>query len=53
MVGIEWKLYRKSRGTTSHAYDEEKALDVLSIVPAFFEEALYLLEQLKKYNPSH
>ena len=49
----QWKLYRKSRGTTSHAYDEEKALDVLSIVPAFFEEAQYLLEQLRKYNPSH
>ncbi len=49
----EWKLYRKARGTTSHAYDEVKALDVLSIIPRFFEEVKYLLEQLNKQNHSH
>lgn len=49
----EWKLYRKARGATSHAYDEGKALDVLSMVPAFFEEAKYLFEQLEKQNLSN
>lgn len=46
----KWKLYRISRGTTSHAYNEDKALEVLSIVPDFYEESAYLLAQLKDQN---
>lgn len=43
-----WQEYRKARGTTSHAYDEDKARAVAAIVPDFLEEARYLLEQLRK-----
>ncbi|MDV7341813.1 HI0074 family nucleotidyltransferase substrate-binding subunit [Terasakiella sp. A23] len=38
-----WKLYRTARGTVSHTYDEDKAKEVLEIVPDFYEEAKFLL----------
>lgn len=44
----EWKIYRKSRGTTSHTYDESKAEEVLALVPEFFAEAKFLYGQLEK-----
>ena len=43
-----WKEYRKERGTTSHTYDEVKAQGVFEEIPAFLEDAKYLLAQLKK-----
>lgn len=43
----QWIDYRQSRGTTSHAYDEEKAEEVLDIIPDFLREAKYLLEKLE------
>ncbi|MEO5367437.1 MAG: nucleotidyltransferase substrate binding protein [Magnetococcus sp. WYHC-3] len=43
-----WKSYRQSRTDTSHTYNEEKALRVLDRIPAFLDEARFLLEQLKK-----
>ncbi len=46
----KWRLYRTSRGTTSHAYDEKKALQVLEIIPDFYEEAKHLLASLKENN---
>lgn len=45
-----WKDYRKARGTTSHAYDEEKAAEVLDEIPGFLDDAKYLLAQLEKRN---
>lgn len=42
-----WKEYRKARGTTSHAYDEAKAQEVLLIVPKFRDDASALLLTLK------
>ena len=42
-----WSNWRKARGTTSHAYDEEKAQQVVGEIPKFLEEARYLLERLK------
>jgi nucleotidyltransferase substrate binding protein (TIGR01987 family) len=44
----EWKEFRKDRGTTSHAYDEEKAQDVFEGIPDFLEEAKFLLAQIQK-----
>jgi nucleotidyltransferase substrate binding protein (TIGR01987 family) len=44
----EWKEYRKDRGTTSHAYDENKAQDVFEHIPNFLEEVEYLLFQIQK-----
>lgn len=45
--GIEvWKEFRRARGMTSHLYDHEKSLEVFSLVPAFLEEARFLLKRL-------
>jgi nucleotidyltransferase substrate binding protein (TIGR01987 family) len=44
----EWELFRQDRGTTSHAYNEEKAQDVFEGIPDFLEEAKFLLAQLQK-----
>ena len=46
----KWAIYRKKRGTTSHGYDAEKANEVFAIIPYFYEDAKYLLEQLEKHN---
>lgn len=43
-----WKEFRKERGTTSHAYNEEKAAEVFEDIPAFLLEAEHLLSQLKE-----
>lgn len=43
-----WADYRKARGTTSHTYDGEKAREVFSVIPAFLQEARYLLERLSQ-----
>lgn len=43
-----WKEYRKERGTTSHTYDEDKAQEVFEDIPAFLQDAQYLLKELKK-----
>lgn len=42
----KWKEYRHDRSLTSHTYDQEKAMVVFKDVPAFLEEAKYLLNQL-------
>ncbi len=44
----EWKKYRQSRTDTSHTYNEEKALLVIEKIPAFLDEARFLLKQLRK-----
>ncbi len=43
-----WFTYRKSRNITSHTYDRAKALEVLSIVPAFLEDARYLRDRMAR-----
>jgi nucleotidyltransferase substrate binding protein (TIGR01987 family) len=45
-----WKLYRMYRGTTSHAYDEDKANEIYNEIPGFLNEIQYLIKQLKKTN---
>ena len=42
-----WTNYRNMRNLTSHTYNEEIALKVVSIIPAFYEEILYLAGKLK------
>lgn len=44
----QWKFFRKNRGTTSHTYDEVKAVEVLQTVPVFLDEAKFVLQQLQK-----
>ena len=49
---LVWKEFRRNRGTTSHAYNEEKAKEVFESAPDFLQEARYLLNQLHKRNES-
>lgn len=44
----KWKNYRKSRGATSHTYDEEKAEEVFQDIPAFLEEAEFLYDEISR-----
>ena len=44
----DWKAFRTARASTSHGYDEAKANEVASIVPAFLEESRFLLGELQK-----
>lgn len=43
-----WNNYRLARNMTSHTYDENKAIEVVSIVPQFEKEVEFLLKELKK-----
>lgn len=43
-----WSEYRKMRNLSSHTYDEEIALKVVSVIPEFYDEVLYLVDKLKK-----
>lgn len=43
-----WDDYRQKRNSTSHTYDEAIALEVMSIVPNFKDDAEFLLSKLKE-----
>jgi len=45
-----WKEFRKARTDTSHTYNEENALSVVARIPAFAEEATFLLKRLQERN---
>ena len=42
-----WTKFREMRNLTSHTYDENIAQQVVSIIPAFYNEITYLIEQLR------
>lgn len=44
-----WFDYRDKRNITSHTYDEAKAVEVFSVIPAFLEDAHSLLERMKSH----
>lgn len=44
----DWRRYREMRSRTSHTYDEETAIQVVSGIPQFLEEAKYLVQSLQK-----
>lgn len=44
----KWTDYRLARNLTSHTYDENKAIEVVSVIPAFEKEVEFLLNELKK-----
>ena len=46
----KWTVYREMRNMTSHTYDEEIALLVVSIIPDFIKEIAYLITRLKESN---
>ena len=39
-----WTKFREMRNLTSHTYNEELALKVVDVVPAFYEEVEYLIK---------
>ena len=43
---LTWKKFRQSRGTTSHGYDEDKAMEVYEGIPEFLTEARFLYRRL-------
>ena len=45
---VTWRRYRKSRGTTSHTYNEDKAQKIFEGIPDFLDEARYVLNQLQE-----
>ncbi len=45
---LEWRVYREMRSKTSHTYDEETALEVVSGIPAFLTESQFLWGQLRE-----
>jgi nucleotidyltransferase substrate binding protein (TIGR01987 family) len=45
-----FRVYREKRNITSHTYDEERAEEVLAILPDFIRDMRYLLDELKRRN---
>jgi nucleotidyltransferase substrate binding protein (TIGR01987 family) len=45
-----WMEFRRQRGTTSHAYNEAKAAQVHTGIPAFLADAQFLLAELHRRN---
>ena len=43
----EWWVYRDARSITSHTYNEEKAKEVIAILPNFLSEVKYLFNMLE------
>jgi nucleotidyltransferase substrate binding protein (TIGR01987 family) len=43
----DWRRYREMRSRTSHTYDEQVALEVVTGIPTFLTEVCYLRDQLK------
>lgn len=43
----QWAKYRKARSTTSHVYNEAKAIEVFAEIPGFLIEAQHLLAKLQ------
>ncbi len=45
---LDWRGFRDMRTRTSHTYDENTALDVVSRIPRFIEEMIYLRNKLQE-----
>jgi nucleotidyltransferase substrate binding protein (TIGR01987 family) len=43
-----WKDFRQARTDTSHTYNEHKAVSVVARIPAFAQEAEFLLRRLQE-----
>ena len=48
-----WFGYRESRNITSHTFDCDKAEMVVADIPAFYEDAKFLLLRLRSLNESY
>jgi nucleotidyltransferase substrate binding protein (TIGR01987 family) len=47
---LQWRTYREMRSKTSHSYAEEIAIEVVERIPAFLDEATFLLDKLLQRN---
>ena len=47
-----WRDYRAARGTTSHTHDADKARAVFAVMPAFLDDARFLLSRLAERTAS-
>ena len=45
-----WDDYRQKRNSTSHTYDESIAINVMSVLPSFKNDAQFLLNKLKELS---
>lgn len=45
---LAWKRYRQERGTTSHTYDQDKAVEIFKDIPNFLNDANHLLNELEQ-----
>ena len=45
-----WKACREMRSKTSHTWNEQTAIEVVTDIPQFLEDAAYLLQQLQARN---
>ncbi len=43
-----WRKFRDMRSRTSHTYDEETAIQVVSGIPEFLQEAKFLQKALQE-----
>lgn len=43
-----WTSYRDARNMTSHVYDEKKAVQVVKIIPDFYQDAAHLFATLER-----
>ncbi len=48
-----WKDFRQARTDTGHTYNEKKAESVLTRIPAFAQEAAFLLKRLEERTQSN
>ena len=42
----DWRSFREMRARTSHTYNEDVAIEVVTGIPRFLEEAVYLRDRL-------
>jgi nucleotidyltransferase substrate binding protein (TIGR01987 family) len=45
----KWHTFRDARNITSHTYDLKKANQVFAVIPSFYEEVFFLLNQLQQH----
>lgn len=43
-----WSEYTELRNSTAHEYSEEKAIEIISLLPQFIEDVAYLIKQYYK-----
>ncbi len=46
----EWDIYRENRNNTSHGYNEDVAIQIVEELPKFYNEIVFLLENIQKNN---